>query len=52
MKMYIEDIFGLKYQCRRQWSFDSVMQVLIELRKMQNRKGFCNEDKIRNQLLS
>jgi cysteinyl-tRNA synthetase len=52
MKIYIEDIFGLKnISGEDSGRFDSVMQILIELRKdAKSKKDFVTSDKIRNQL--
>jgi cysteinyl-tRNA synthetase len=52
MKIYIEDIFGLKNISGEDSSrFNSVMQILIELRKdAKSKKDFVTSDKIRNQL--
>lgn len=52
MKLYIEDIFGLKtISAEDSGRFDSVMQILIELRKdAKSKKDFVTSDKIRNQL--
>ena len=52
MKLYIEDIFGLKsISSEDSGRFDSVMQILIELRKdAKSKKDFVTSDKIRNQL--
>lgn len=52
MKTYIEDIFGLKsISSEDSGRFDSVMQILIDLRKdAKSKKDFVTSDKIRNQL--
>ncbi len=52
MKIYIEDIFGLKtISGEDSGRFNSVMQILIELRKdAKSKKDFVTSDKIRNQL--
>ncbi len=52
MKIYIEDIFGLKsISGEDSGRFDSVMQILIRLRKdAKSKKDFVTSDKIRNQL--
>ncbi len=52
MKLYIEDIFGLKsISAEDSGRFDSVMQILIELRKdAKSKRDFVMSDKIRNQL--
>lgn len=52
MKIYIEDIFGLKsISGEDSGRFDSVMQILIGLRKdAKSKKDFVTSDKIRNQL--
>jgi cysteinyl-tRNA synthetase len=52
MKLYIEDIFGLKaISAEDSGRFNSVMQILIELRKdAKSKKDFVTSDKIRNQL--
>lgn len=52
LKIYIEDIFGLKsISGEDSGRFNSVMQILIELRKdAKSKKDFVTSDKIRNQL--
>lgn len=52
MKLYIEDVFGLKsISAEDSGRFNSVMQILIELRKdAKSKKDFVTSDKIRNQL--
>ena len=52
LKLYIEDIFGLKsISGEDSGRFNSVMQILIELRKdAKSKKDFVTSDKIRNQL--
>jgi len=52
MKIYIEDIFGLKNISEADnEKLQGVMQLLIDIRKeAKNRKDFATSDKIRNQL--
>ncbi|MFZ9387243.1 MAG: cysteine--tRNA ligase [Chitinophagaceae bacterium] len=54
MKVYVEDIFGLKSVTETgQAQFKGVMDLLIDIRKAaRNRKDFATSDKIRNELAS
>ena len=50
-KTYLEDIFGLKSSRENDEIFNSVMQLLIEIRKeARTKKDFATSDKIRKQL--
>lgn len=50
-KNYLTDIFGLKSMRENDEAFNSVMQLLIEIRKeAKNKKDFATSDKIRQQL--
>jgi cysteinyl-tRNA synthetase len=53
MKAYIEDIFGLKHDQEGGDKLDSVLQLLMSLRKeAKAKKDFVTSDKIRNELLA
>jgi cysteinyl-tRNA synthetase len=54
LKIYIEDIFGLKNEIAGDdGKLDGVLQVLITMRKeAKNRKDYVTSDKIRNELAS
>ncbi len=53
MKDYIEDIFGLKHEKEGGDKLDSVLQLLMSLRKeAKSKKDFVTSDKIRNELLA
>lgn len=54
MKVYVEDIFGLKSVTETdQAQFKGLMDLLIDIRKAaRNRKDFATSDKIRNELAS
>jgi len=53
MKAYIEDIFGLKQEKEGGDKLDSVLQLLMSLRKeAKAKKDFVTSDKIRNELLA
>ena len=53
MKAYIEDIFGLKHEQEGGDKLDSVLQLLMSLRKeAKAKKDFVTSDKIRNELLA
>lgn len=50
-KTYLEDIFGLKNLRENDEAFNSVMQLIIDIRKdARNKKDFATSDKIRQQL--
>jgi cysteinyl-tRNA synthetase len=50
-KTYLEDIFGLKNQRKNDETFNSIMQLLLDIRKeAKNKKDFATSDKIRQQL--
>jgi cysteinyl-tRNA synthetase len=50
-KIYLEDIFGLKSSRENDEILDSVMQLLIEIRKeARTKKDFATSDKIRKEL--
>jgi cysteinyl-tRNA synthetase len=50
-KTYVEDIFGLKSSRENDEVFNSVMQLLMDIRKeARAKKDFVTSDKIRNQL--
>jgi cysteinyl-tRNA synthetase len=53
MKLFVEDIFGLKSELQGDYSkLEGVLQVLIDLRKQARaKKDFATSDVIRNQLL-
>ena len=52
-KVYIEDIFGLKQEKEGGDKLDSVLQLLMSLRKeAKSKKDFVTSDKIRNELLA
>ncbi len=51
LKVYIEDIFGLKQEQLGGNKLDSVLQLLITIRKeAKSKKDFVTSDKIRNEL--
>lgn len=53
MKSYIEDIFGLKQEQEGGDKLDSVLQLLMALRKeAKAKKDFVTSDKIRNELIA
>jgi len=53
MKAYIEDIFGLKHDQEGGDKLDSVLQLMMSLRKeAKAKKDFVTSDKIRNELLA
>lgn len=51
MKLYVEDIFGLKMEKAGGDKLDSIIQLLINIRKeAKAKKDFVTSDKIRNEL--
>ncbi len=51
MKLYVEDIFGLKMTKAGGDKLDSIIQLLINIRKeSRTKKDFATSDKIRNEL--
>lgn len=51
MKVFLEDIFGLKSMTENSGKFNEVMQLLIDIRKeAKTKRDFATSDKIRNQL--
>jgi cysteinyl-tRNA synthetase len=52
MKLFVEDIFGLKNErAESTGKLDGVIQLLIDIRKeAKTRKDFVTSDKIRNEL--
>jgi cysteinyl-tRNA synthetase len=51
MKLYVEDIFGLKMEKAGSDKLDGIIQLLINIRKeAKSKKDFVTSDKIRNEL--
>ena len=51
MRLYVEDLFGLKESRKTDDKMEGVIDLLIEIRKeSKNKKDFATSDKIRNQL--
>jgi cysteinyl-tRNA synthetase len=51
MKLYIEDIFGLRFEKAGGEKLDGIIQLLINIRKeARSKKDFATSDKIRNEL--
>ena len=51
MKLYVEDIFGLKMEKAGGDKLEGIIQLLINIRKdARSKKDFVTSDKIRNEL--
>ena len=51
MKVYVEDVFGLKHEQEGGDKLEGVLQLLMTLRKdAKTKKDFVTSDRIRNEL--
>ena len=51
MKIFVEDIFGLKTDAENNEQMDKIIQLLVTIRKeAKTKKDFVTSDKIRNEL--